>query len=107
MAKRIEISRDLLKALNYSSTDEAALDMLFLSTRSRCSEFRQEVERFEGKYLMDFEAFRAKVEAKENQEDFAQEEDLMAWQFAKEAAAYWEKKVQELERAARPGETVR
>lgn len=107
MRKRAKLSPDLLKALNYASVEDAALDMLFLSARSRYSEFTQEVKRFEEKYQMDFAAFRSMVEAKEHEEDFAQDEELMAWQFAKEAAEYWRRKVEELEGAVRSSEAIR
>jgi hypothetical protein len=100
MRKKRKIPADLLKALNYASTEEAALDMILLSARSRYSEFSQEIKRFEAKYQMDFETFRQAVEAQMNEERFEQDEDLMAWKFAQEAAEYWRRKIEELERAA-------
>lgn len=100
MRKKTKISADLLKALNYSSAEEAALDMMILSARSRYVEFRQEVRQFEGKYGMDFDTFQKRVEARVNEEDFQQEEDLMAWKFAQEATEYWRQRVEELEHAA-------
>lgn len=100
MRKKAKISDDLLKALNYSSAAEAALDMILLCARSRFSEFIQEAKRFGQKYQMDFEAFQKMVEARVDEEDFEQEEDMMAWKFAEEAAEYWRQKIEELERAA-------
>ena len=41
-----------------------------------------------------------------NEENFAQEEDLMAWKFAKDAAEYWWQKTEELKRAAGAGEAI-
>ena len=100
MRRKAKISDDLLKALNYSNAEEAALDMILLCARSRFSEFAQEAKRFEQKYQMDLETFQRVVEARVNEEDFEQEEDLMAWKFAIEAAEYWRQKIEELERAA-------
>jgi hypothetical protein len=41
-----------------------------------------------------------------NAEDFAQEEDLMAGQFAQEAAEYWRQVIERLEHAAGVSEAV-
>jgi hypothetical protein len=106
MRKKANIPADLLKTLNYSSTEEAALDILLLSARSRYAEFSQEVKRFEEKYEMDFDAFQSKIEALVNEESFESEEDLMAWKFAHEAAAYWRQKIEELEHVAGAGKAV-
>jgi len=105
--KRGSISADLLDALHYASAEEAAREMLCLSARSRYAEFRQEVQRFEQKYQMPFEAFQQVVEGRVHEEDFGQEEDLLAWKFAAEAVAYWQGKLEELERAAGSRETLR
>ncbi|HWR21340.1 MAG TPA: hypothetical protein VN444_05705 [Verrucomicrobiae bacterium] len=100
MRKKQKISTEVLRALNYSSPEEAALDMIFLSARSRYSEFSQEVRQFEEKYHMDIETFQRTADVRVREENFGQEEDLMAWKFAKEAAEYWRQKIEELERAA-------
>lgn len=103
METKEKIPSDLLKALNYSNLEEAGLDMIILSARSRLSEFSQEVKRFEERYGMDFDAFQKIVTTRVNEEDFAQDEDLMAWKFAKEATEYWQDKIEELEIATRSG----
>jgi hypothetical protein len=105
--KKPTIAAELLEALHYTSTEEAALDMLLLSARSRCAEYSQEVQQFEAKYHMDFATFQHLVETRVNEEDFAQEEDLMAWKFAQDAADYWRQKTEELKRAAGAGEAIR
>jgi hypothetical protein len=51
----------------------------------------QEVKQFEAKYLMDFASFQQMVETRSNAEDFEQEDDLMAWKFAQDAADYWQR----------------
>jgi hypothetical protein len=106
MHKRKKMPADLLKALNYTSVEEAALDIMSLSARSKYAEFHQEVKRLEEKYRMSFAAFQRIVEARVNEEDFEQEEDLMAWKFAQEATDYWRHKIEELEHAAGLGAAV-
>lgn len=100
MRKKQKISAELLKALNYTSAEDAARDMIFLSAQSRYAEFNQEIRHFEEKYHMDLETFQRTVDVRVREEDFGQEEDLMAWKFAQEAAEYWRQKIEELERAA-------
>jgi hypothetical protein len=106
MRKKAKMPAELLKALNYASMEEAALDILFLSARSKYAEFQQEVKRFEEKYAMNFAAFQRMVSTRVNEEDFEQEEDLMAWKFAQEAPDYWRHKIEELEHAAGLSEAV-
>lgn len=36
------------------------------------------------------------LEHKVENEDFEQEDDLMAWKFAQESAQYWKEKIEEL-----------
>ncbi len=100
------IAAEILEALHYTSAEEAALDMLLLSAQSRYAEFMQETKQFQEKYQMDFVTFQHLVETRMNAEDFAQEEDLMAWKFAQDAAAYWRQKTEELKRAAGAGQTI-
>ncbi len=81
--------------------------MLRLSARSRYAEFTQEVQQFQAKYQMDFATFQRLVEARMQAEDCAQEDDVMAWKFAQDAAAYWRQKTEELKRAAGTGTVAR
>jgi hypothetical protein len=104
--KKPAIAAELLEALHYASAEEAALDMLLLSARSRYAEFTQEVQQFQEKYQMDFATFQRLVETRMHEEDFAQEEDLMAWKFAQDAVEYWRQKSEELKRAAGAGEAI-
>jgi len=106
MRKKAKMPAELLKALNYTSMEDAALDILFLSAHSKYAEFQQEVKRFEAKYAMNFAVFQQMVSTRVNEEDFEQEEDLMAWKFAQEATDYWRLKIEELEHAAGLSEAV-
>ena len=104
--KKPTIAAELLEALHYTSAEEAALDMLLLSAQSRYAEFTQEMQQFQEKYQTDFATFQRTVETRMQEENFAQEEDLMAWKFAKDAAEYWRQKTEELKRAAGAGEAI-
>ena len=104
--KKPTIAAEILEALHYTSAEEAALDMLLLSARSRYAEFAQEVKQFEAKYHLDLATFQRLVETRVHEEAFEQEEDLMAWKFAQDAAAYWRQKIEELKHAAGAGEAI-
>ncbi len=91
------IDQQIVYDLHYNTIEEAALDMLYLSAKSKLSEYDQEIVQYEDKYGMPFEDFAEIVNDKENEELFDEEDDLMAWQFAHENSMYWRKKVQELE----------
>ncbi len=66
MRKKTRMPAELLKALNYASMEEAALDIMLLSARSKYAEFQQEVKRFEAKYGMTFAALQSQVETRVN-----------------------------------------
>ena len=94
--KTTKISSELLSSLHYSNIEEAGIDMLLLSAQSNYSEFSNDVRFFEDKYHMKFEDFQKMLEQKMENEEFEQEDDLMAWKFAQESAQYWKEKVVEL-----------
>lgn len=98
--KEPSIPEDVLEALDYSSTEDVALDMILLEAKAKISEFREEVKRFRERYDMKFDEFREKLESKQEQEDFEEEDDYMAWKFARESLQYWEERVDLLEDAA-------
>ena len=94
--KTTRISSELLSSLHYSNIEEAGIDMLLLSAQSNYSEFSNDVRFFEDKYHMKFEDFQQMLEQKVENEEFEQEDDLMAWKFAHESAQYWKEKIVEL-----------
>lgn len=94
------IPEDVLEALDYSNTEDVALDHVLLEAKAKCSEYREEVKRFREMYGVTFHEFKDQVESTENQEDFEEEEDFMAWKFAMESLEYWEERVDLLENAA-------
>jgi len=86
----------LLASLHFDSVEDAGREMLFLTAKARLSGYREEEERFEKKYGVEFETFQARVNARVNEEVFEEEDDLMDWRYVHEAAAYWSAKVAEL-----------
>ncbi len=58
--------------------------MLLLSAQAKYSEYLMENRQFEKKYQTDFLSFQKMTNQQIGKEDFEQEDDLMAWQFAYE-----------------------
>ena len=92
-----KVSKDILESLHYSSLQDAGLTMVQLNCRAKRSEYRADDEYYEKKYGISYIDFKKKVESKLTEECFEEEDDLLAWQYAHEARAYWEQKVLELE----------
>lgn len=92
-----EIGKDILSVFHYSSFADAGLSMLYLSCLAKVSEFKAEDVRYKEKYGVPFEIFKERMEGMRGAEDFEEEDDFMAWQFAHESRLHWEAKVKELE----------
>ena len=92
-----EIGKDVLSALHYRSLEDAGRSLVYVSSLAKVSEYKGEDQQFEKKYGTSFEVFKRRVDARTDEEDFDEEEDLMAWQFAHESRLYWEAKTRELE----------
>ena len=70
--------------------------MLLLSAQAKYSEYLTENRQFEKKYQTDFLSFQKMINQQIGEENFAQEDDLMAWQFAYENFRYWKERIEEL-----------
>ena len=86
---------EILKALNYHNQKEVVVDLAILSASTKYAECSEECQRFEEKYGISYEEFE-KSSDKENEENFSQEDDLMAWKFAKDGVEFWLKRLEEL-----------
>lgn len=84
-----------LKAMNYT-VEQALRDFLILHLSERSSAFKSECEAFERKYDMNFQLFEHKLSQKINEEDFAEEDDYMAWKFAEESTKFLQKNLEEI-----------
>ncbi|MDY0091688.1 MAG: hypothetical protein RBT80_03215 [Candidatus Vecturithrix sp.] len=58
----------------------------------KISDFSQECKHFRHKYGQSLEEYKAAYEA--GDEHFEHYDDLMAWEFAEQRKAYWEKQLQ-------------
>lgn len=94
------IPQDVLNELNYSSSEDVALEYIILQAKSKIAEYEEEVQGFQKKYNMDFDDFQQKLENTKGDENFDEEEDFMAWKFAKGAIDYWREQIEILENAA-------
>ena len=90
------IDSELLSSLHYGSLEEAGREMICLQAESKVNEYRSEVERFEAKYGGSVEQVQERANAREHEEDFEEEDDLMAWRFARENLQYWRNKLRDI-----------
>ena len=85
---------DIAKELDFGSVKGLISDVMTTQILAHVSDFSSEVEGFETKYGMDYNA--ASREFAETAEDFQRYDDLMAWQFAQEGKGYWLNRLKEL-----------
>lgn len=76
-----------LTALN-STPENALKEFIILNLSDKISKFKSEVELYEKKYKMDFNAFEKIIETRSNEENFEEYDDYMAWKFAREQIVY-------------------
>jgi len=77
---------EILEALNYHNEKDVVVDLAI------------QCQRFEQKYGMGYNEFEDRISHRENKEDFEEEDDLMAWKFAKDGFDFWSKRLKELKR---------
>ncbi len=94
--KKNQVDPRLFSELKFQNIEEAGLEMLYLSVHSKLAEYQAEERHFENKYHMSFKKFQSNILNKVNNEDFEEEDDFMAWQFAHENAGYWKRKAREV-----------
>lgn len=72
---------------------------LILLALSKISRYETECSLFEAKYAEPFDAFRRRIHAMKNQEDFAADDDLLDWEFAHRALHGWQEKLNAIRHA--------
>ncbi|AEG16381.1 hypothetical protein Desku_2870 [Desulfofundulus kuznetsovii DSM 6115] len=88
----------VLREMGFADVKEFLKEQALLLLMAKISRYKAECDYFQSKYGMSFEDFARKVEnAKE--EDFAQEEDLLDWRFAREALVELDQRKREIESA--------
>lgn len=84
--------QNILQEFTITNPLDIIKDYLMTEVLCKISDFTQEVEYFQAKYGQDLQTFKAAYEA--GAEDFARYDDLMAWEFAQQGKAYWEKRLE-------------
>lgn len=72
---------------------------LILTGFAKLSRYEAECALFEKKYGESLESFRELVNRRRQEEDFAQEDDLMDWEYTDAALKWWRAQLEELRRA--------
>ncbi|MBE3573563.1 MAG: hypothetical protein IMW95_11565 [Moorella humiferrea] len=73
----------VLRNMGFADEREALKEQALLLILSKINRYRAECSYYEKKYGMTFEKFAAELD-QDNGEDFAREDDLLDWRFAKE-----------------------
>lgn len=72
---------------------------LLLTSLSKLSRYEAECAHFKKRYGQSLESFKKRIEKKRYAEDFAEEDELMEWEFANTAYLWWKMQIEELNRA--------
>ena len=77
------------------SEKEALRDQAMLVGMSKVSHFEAECRGFEKKYGFAFSEMKSQLEAQNNKEDFAVEDDAIEWDFADTSLKWWRERINE------------
>ena len=97
--KFTERSESIVSQFGFKDLKSFVKNQVLLMLMSRIEKYEAENKRFEVKYHMHFKAFKAKVEALQNEEVFTEDDDYLDWRFAKEAIDRLVRQKRELEHA--------
>ena len=81
------------------SETEALHEHAMLLCMSKISRFEAECRQFQAKYGKKFETVRKRLQNVQGKEDFETEDDLMDWEYAHSALAWWRERIEELRHA--------
>ena len=84
----------------YRSTDEVFRGWALMTAMSKLEQYRAECESLAKKHGQTLADFERSTHAVKGREDFGAEEDLEDWEFAAQALAWWQAKIEELRGAA-------
>ena len=84
----------------YRSTDEVFRGWALMTAMSKLEQYRAECESLAKKHGQTLAEFEVQAHAVKGREDFGAEEDLEDWEFAAQALAWWQAKIEELRGAA-------
>lgn len=69
---------------------------LILTGLARLSRYEAECAHFEKKYGRSLESLQGMLQQKQREEDFAEEDDLMDWEYADAALKWWRIQIEDL-----------
>ncbi len=95
----MEVVQEILQTEGLSSAEDIARNWALLIALSKVEQYQAESEHFEYKYQMAFAEFETANSARQDSEDFAEEDGLDDWIFSLAALKTWEKKVRDLQNA--------
>ena len=84
----------------YRSMDEAFRGWALMTAMSKLEHYRAACESLAKKHGRTLDEFESTTHAVKGREDFGAEEDLEDWEFAAQALAWWQAKIEELRGAA-------
>ncbi|HEV8717639.1 MAG TPA: hypothetical protein VGX03_33050 [Candidatus Binatia bacterium] len=90
----------VLAAGGFATPEDAAWEVSLTVALAKVSHYERECLGFRHKYGRPLESLREHVERMVGTEDFAMEDDLADWEFAEQALALWQERVEVLRRAA-------
>ena len=91
---------NILAEAGYGSTEALMHDWALMIALSKMEQFQAECDFFAKKYGSTFEALEQLAHAQKGSESFEQEDDLEDWEFALQALAWWQARIEELHAAA-------
>jgi hypothetical protein len=97
--KFVEISEGIIGQLGFKDIKSFVKNQALMMMMAKMDKYESENKFFERKYRMSFEAFRNKIEEKEEKENFEEEDDYLDWRFAREVMEGLRRQKQALEHA--------
>ena len=95
-----ETIAQVLSAGGFATPEDAVWEVSLTVALAKISHYERECLGFRHKYGEPLESFRGRVESMVGTEDFTMDDDLADWEFAEQALALWQKRVEVLRRAA-------
>lgn len=94
-----ERSESIVAQFGFKDLKSFIKNQALLMLMAKIEKYEAENKHFEAKYSMPYEDFRAKIESRENEEIFEEDDDFLDWRFANEAVNRLLRQKQELENA--------
>lgn len=90
-----------LAEVGLRSEREAARELSLMVALSKVSRYERECAKFRSKYGQSFAEFQRRMDGTLGAENFEEENDFMEWEFAENALALWQERVEVLRNAVK------